>query len=70
MIVKNKATRTPLSGVKHICPSFRWKQMHIHRRGAFSVARFDYQGNAKALHRGPGTELAPRFLFVCMNLNY
>lgn len=37
----------------------------MHRRGAFSVARFDNQGNARASTRGPGTELAPRFLYVC-----
>ena len=42
--------------------------MYIHQRGAFSVAQFDYQGNAKALHRGLGTELAPRFFCVCSKL--
>lgn len=64
MIVKNKATRTPLSGVEHIYPSFRWKKVYIHQRGAFSVARFDYQGNAKALHRGPGKRTGSTFFYV------
>lgn len=38
------------------------KIIYIHWRGAFSVARFDLPGNAKALTRGTGNRLAPRFL--------
>ena len=37
---------------------------YIHRRGAFSIARFDRQGMREPLDRGPGTELAPRFFRV------
>ena len=40
-------------------------EIYTHRRGAFSVARFDNQGNARALLRGTSIRLAPRF-FVCM----
>ena len=40
-------------------------EIYIHRRGAFSVARFDNQGNARALLRGTSIRLAPRFLCVC-----
>ena len=38
--------------------------IYVHQRGAFSVARFDLSGNARASTRGLGNRLAPRFLFV------
>lgn len=39
---------------------------HIHIK-AFSL-RFGFDDVRIPLHREPGTELAPRFLFVCGNL--
>jgi len=53
-VVKNKATGTSLIGVLnaviglwyHVYQCRCW--LYIHRRGAFSVARFDNPGNAKA----------------------
>ena len=41
---------------------------YIHHRGAFGVARFDRQGNAKALTREAGTEPAPRFFVYVLSL--
>ena len=72
LIVKNKATVTPLGDV-YIQPALivgvssmtLQGEIYTHRRGAFSVARFDNQGNARALLRGTSIRLAPRF-FVCM----
>lgn len=40
---------------------------YFNRRVAFSVARFDNPGNAKALTRGTGDRLAPRF-FVYIHI--
>jgi len=34
---------------------------YIYYRGAFGVARFDKQGNSRALTREAGDRLAPRF---------
>ena len=53
--VKNKATETP-QGVYYIYPQQAMVRctipvgvsIYVHRRGAFSVARFDNPGNAKA----------------------
>jgi len=44
LVVKNKATGTPLRGVDYICPFHYVRKVHlyIHRRGASSVARFGY----------------------------
>ena len=40
--------------------------IYIHIRGAFSVARFDLPGNAKALTRGTSDRTGSTFfLFVC-----
>ena len=73
-IVKNKATETP-HGVYYI--HFSHSPLHlfakelmvgtiIHIRGAFSVARFDLQGNAKAFMRGTSIRTGSTFfLFVC-----
>ena len=58
LFVKNKATGTP-HGVYYMQPSFDsdliicqvltlWLIIYLHQRGAFGVARFDEQGNAKA----------------------
>lgn len=41
---------------------------YIHRCGAFSVARFDRQGNAKAMIRGTGDRLGST-LFCINELN-
>ena len=38
-------------------------ELYTHSRGAFGIARFDRQGNAKALTSGTSSRLAPRFLF-------
>lgn len=38
-------------------------ELYTHSRGAFSIARFDNLGNAKALTSGTSSRLAPRFLF-------
>ena len=38
-------------------------ELYTHSRGAFSIARFDNLGNAKALTRGTSSRLAPRFFF-------
>lgn len=45
----------------------REEELYTHLRGAFIVARFDILGNAKALTRGTGRGLTPRFSFVCIN---
>ena len=37
---------------------------YIHIRGAFSVARFDLQGNAKAFMRGTSDRTGSTFYFV------
>ena len=42
--------------------------IYLHRRGAFSVARFDLQGIEKALTRGTSRGLTPRF-FVFTKIN-
>ncbi|MDY4498128.1 MAG: hypothetical protein SPE04_00910 [Prevotella sp.] len=54
LLVKNKATETP-HGVYYMQPSLALVYysanvgiLYIHIRGAFSVARFDKKGNAKA----------------------
>ena len=42
----------------------------IHIRGAFSVARFDNPGNAKALTRGTSDRTGSTFfLFVCRHIS-
>ncbi len=64
LLVKNKATGTPLVVYYKQSLHFCSVMLYIHRRGAFSVARFGKKGNAKASTRGTGKELAPRFLFV------
>ena len=60
-------------GVYYIQPSLasdvsafvgREGELYTHSRGAFSIARFDNLGNAKALTRGTSSRLAPRFLFL------
>ena len=67
LLVKNKATGTSHEVVIY-CPYWLLHAManvgilYTHRRGAFGVARFDKQGNARALTRGTSTRLAPRFL--------
>ena len=38
--------------------------LYIHIRGAFSVARFDLQGNAKAFMRGTSDRTGSTFYFV------
>ena len=43
--------------------------VYLHRRGAFSVARFDILGNAKTLTRGTSRGLAPRFFIVYKHKN-
>ena len=40
------------------------KTIHTLQRGAFSIARFDLQGYARAQMRGTSERLAPRFLFM------
>ena len=42
--------------------------LYIHIRGAFSVARFDNPGNAKALTRGTSDRTGSTF-FLCMIIN-
>ena len=42
--------------------------IYLHTRGAFSIARFDKQGNAKAQMRGTSEGMAPRS-FSCVSLN-
>lgn len=44
--------------------AFGWEVYYIHLRGAFSVARFDEQGNARALHGGTGNRIGSTFLFL------
>ncbi len=46
-----------------------WQGMfaYINIGVGFGVARFDGLGNARALHGGTGSRLAPRFLYVCLN---
>lgn len=41
----------------------------MHQRGAFSVARFDNPGNAKAYKRGTSDRLAPRFFMPISEMN-
>ena len=76
-LVKNKATETP-HGVYYI--HFSHSPLHlfakelmvgtiIHIRGAFSVARFDNPGNAKALTRGTSDRTGSTFfLYMIINL--
>ena len=74
MSVKNKATGTPL-GMYYIyspCRLIAFSNeliggaIYLHRRGAFSVARFDRQGNAKALIAWNGQQSGST-LFVCIS---
>ena len=71
-VVKNKAMGTP-HRVYNIQPSLasnasvfvgREGKLYTHSRGAFSIARFDNLGNAKALTSGTSSRLAPRFFFL------
>ena len=77
-LVKNKATETP-HGVYYI--HFSHSPLHlfakelmvgtiIHIRGAFSVARFDLQGNAKAFMRGTSIRTGSTFFFICMQTSF
>ena len=69
--VKNKATGTP-HGMFIYNPHWLYvfiaekEKLYIHQRGAFGVARFDRQGNAKALTRGTSDRTGSTFLYVCM----
>lgn len=51
---------TPDAVIRHFTHDALGRIIYLHRRGAFSVARFDLQGSAKALTRGTGRGLAPR----------
>ena len=76
-IVKNKATGTSHGCIIYshnwllVCNSYSREAKIvvfyiIHIRGAFSVARFDLPGNAKALTRGTSIRTGSTFfLFVC-----
>ena len=60
---------TVLIGFERFCRSMSCWNIYIYIiRGAFDVARFDNPGNAKALTRGTSDRLAPRFLFVYINV--
>ena len=70
LFVKNKATGTPygvhiLHALNFSCDELLWDVVrvfcYIHHRGAFGVARFDKQGNSRALTREASDRLAPRF---------
>jgi len=69
--VKNKATGTP-HGVFIYNPHWLYvfiaerEKLYTHQRGAFGVARFDRQGNAKALTRGTSDRTGSTFLYVYM----
>ena len=45
------------------------KTIHTLQRGAFSIARFDLQGYARAQMRGTGERLAPRSCCLCIPRN-
>ena len=50
-----------------VCQEINGIELYIHIRGAFSVARFDKQGNAKASTRGTSDRTGSTFfLFVCI----
>ena len=55
--VKNKAAGTPHLMYIYFCYIFIW-------RGVFSVARFDWQGNAKASTRGTGDRTGSTSFFL------
>ena len=48
----------------------RWCNLYLHTRGAFGIARFDKQGNAKAFMKWNGRKSAPRFLFYVSSHTY
>ena len=70
-VVKNKAMGTPYR-VYYIQPSLassnmlvgREEELYTHLRGAFSVARFDILGNAKALTRGTSDRIGSTFFYA------
>ena len=50
-----------------VCQEINGIELYIHIRGAFSVARFDKQGNAKASTRGTSNRTGSTFfVFVCI----
>ena len=50
-----------------MCQEINGIESYIHIRGAFSVARFDLPGNARALHSGTSNRIGSTFfLFVCI----
>ena len=77
--VKNKATGTPCGVYIQRIPNNSYIRMcygklfgcssYIYHRGAFGVARFDRQGNAKTLTREASDRLAPRFFCICTFLH-
>ena len=46
----------------------REEELYTHLRGAFSVARFDILGNAKALTRGTSDRTGSTFFYVYQDL--
>ncbi len=74
--VKSKATGTPLGMILFphnlLDPKGQGMRVYIHhRRGAFSVARSDKLGNAKAFKRwNRATDLAPRFIIISAIMLY
>ena len=53
------------------CQEINGIELYIHIRGAFSVARFDKQGNAKASTRGTSNRTGSTFfVFVCKRLSF
>ena len=55
---------TTLISLWHFCNELRECTIYLHRRGAFSVVRFDRQGNAKALIAWNGQQTGSA-LFLC-----
>ena len=47
----------------------REEELYTHLRGAFSVARFDILGNAKALTRGTSDRTGSTFFYAYVKLN-
>ena len=47
----------------------REEELYTHLRGAFSVARFDILGNAKALTRGTSDRTGSTFFYVYAKIN-
>ena len=76
LLVKNKATGTS-HGMYYIFPHWlsayyvkvrEWYLYTYIGVGLSDVARFDKNGNAKALTRGTSDRTAPRFFFVCISI--